>query len=165
MNRSVKFVVKAKLHWNVFYFSKKSCLFLKQYCITMIFYVNIFFVLRNNNRSENDFDLLVSSPYPFNDGRSLIEKNKQFRFRNIFSKFWKSIFVMKNNIFCSGSFSWQGMVVDIRFLASVRVSNHYDNFLYALIFIFPSCNRTLLYDLHLVTSSGLVSVRNKTFLF
>ena len=43
----------------------------------MIFYVNEVFVLRNNNRSENDFDFFVSSPYPFNDGRSMIEKNKK----------------------------------------------------------------------------------------
>ena len=51
----------------------------------MIFYVNKVFVLRNNNRSENDFDFFVSSPDAFNDGRSMIEKTKNTDFFKIFA--------------------------------------------------------------------------------
>ena len=51
----------------------------------MIFYINEIFVLRNNNRSENDFDFFVSSPDAFNDGRSMIEKTKKSSFFKIFA--------------------------------------------------------------------------------
>ena len=48
------------------------------------------------------------------------------------------------------------MVMEIRFLVSVRVSNHNDKVLFDGGLFSPSCNRTLLYELHLVTSSDVL---------
>ena len=42
----------------------------------MFFVLNEKLALRNNNRSENDFDFFVSSPYPFNDGRLMVDKKQ-----------------------------------------------------------------------------------------
>ena len=51
----------------------------------MIFSINKILVLRNNNRSDNDFDFFVSSPDAFNDGRSMIEKTKNNDLFKIFA--------------------------------------------------------------------------------
>ena len=59
-------IFKAILHYNNFYINK-NC------------------VLRNNNRSENNFDFFVSSPDAFNDGRSMVEKRHKVDFFTIFA--------------------------------------------------------------------------------